>query len=208
MDEIKIDWEKLKNPGGIFKLFYEDPEDPIVFHKKWVDLKKMLKTKYLYLSDEYREDAIIDNIISSFFPCVFYEMGDFQGLIGFTKIFHGNKCGLMFKIWDKKLFGHNFVKECRRLVDIFFNEWDLKRMSVESPDKDMVRLSKLAGFKVEGKEPYGFKFKGKFYTNYMLGKVREDGDGMSRKRDRLQRPKNTGSTADNATARGAVSATA
>lgn len=170
----EIDWEKIKNPGGIFKLFCEDTKDPIVFHKKWIDFKKMLKTKYLYLSDEYRKEGVVDNLMLMFFQGVFYEIGDFQGIVGFTNIINEHKCTVAFKIWDKKIFGASFVKECKRLLDIYFDEFQLKRMSSSSPDMSMVKLAKIAGFKVEGKEPYAFKWNGKLFPNYLLGKVKEN----------------------------------
>lgn len=174
MTEINIDWEKLKNPGGIFKLFQQDPKDPIVFLKKWAEFKKMLKTRYLYLDDEYRKDETIDNMMLMFYSGAFYEIGDFQGLVGFTSVFQNNKCSLAFKIWDKNLFGHNLVKECKRLIDIYFDNFKLKRMSTSSPDPKMAKLAHMVGFKDEGTEVCGFKWNNKFYDVLLLGKVKED----------------------------------
>lgn len=175
MEEIKIDWEKLKNPGGIFKLFREDPKDPIVFHRKLIEFKKMLKTRYLYLDDEYRREEMIDSMLYAF-RCsgAFYEIGDFQGMVGFTNIFQGNKCGLVFKIWDKKIFGKNLIRECKRLMDIYFDEFKLKRMSTSSPDPKMAKLARMAGFKDEGTEVSAFKWSGKFHDNILLGKVKNN----------------------------------
>jgi RimJ/RimL family protein N-acetyltransferase len=167
----EVNWERLKNPGGIFKLFCQDPNDPIVFHKKWVEFKKMLKTRHLYLDDEYRKDDTLDNAMLMFYNGAFYEIGDFQGMVGFTNIFQGNKCGLVFKIWDKKLFGHNLVKECKRLMDIYFDEFELKRMSTSSPDPKMVKLAKMAGFEYEGTEKCAFKWNDKYFDNITLGKI-------------------------------------
>lgn len=177
IDEKDIPWERLEKPHELFKVFRTDEENPIEFWRKFVELTRMLKNKYLYLSDEYRDEDCIKSLLGSFLYghpfSIFYEVGDFQGLIGFTKIRAGHRCGLLFKIWDKKIYSKELVKACRDLTDLYMDTFQLKRMAVESPDEKMVKGAKLLGFQVEGKEPLGFKWKGKFYDNYLLGKVRE-----------------------------------
>jgi hypothetical protein len=175
ISEKDIKWDLLESPAECFKVFRPDKDNPIEFYKKLTRFEKMLKGKYLYLSDEYRNEITIRSLMHNYLYevpfSIFYEIGDWQGLIGFTKIRPEHRCGLLFKIWDKKVFNKSMVRACRDLTDLFMDQFKLKRMAVESPDERMVKGAKMLGFKVEGEEPYGFKWKNKFYTNFLLGKV-------------------------------------
>lgn len=174
----KINWDKLKSPHPLFKIFKPDEKDPIEFYKKVGRLKKMLKEKHLYLSDEYRHDTGIEAVIHNYFSNlsfnIFYEIGGFQGLLGFLNILPEFKCGLTLKLWDKQVWSKEFVRASEKLLDLYINEFKLKKISTRSPDEKIVRMAEMVGFEVEGEQPYEFKWKGKFYTDYLLGKIKEN----------------------------------
>lgn len=177
IDIQALNWKALKNPGEPFRLFKPDEEDPIHFYRKIERFKKMLMDKYLYLSDEYRDEHAIEGIIARYFSnmtfTVFYEIGAFQGLMGFQDIIPEWKCELTLKLWDKKAWNSKFLRSAKQLVDLYMNEFQLKRMSTSSPDPVIVKMAKKAEFEDEGEIPFGFKWKGQFFTNYLLGKYRE-----------------------------------
>ena len=178
IDIKKINWDELKNPPGeYFTLFKPDEKDPIQFYIKLERFKKYLKEKYLYMSDELRTDNAIQAIVAGYFSGlslnVFYEMGKFQGLIGFINILPEYKASLLFKIWDKSLWKKSFVRATIDLIDLYMKEFKLKRINTRTADPKVVKMARMAGFKIHGKLPLEFKWKNKFYTEYILGKTEE-----------------------------------
>ena len=176
-DANKVNWEKIRKPASLFEVIKYDEANPIEFYKKVVKLKKMLRDKYLYVSDELRSDEALDDIIRSFFLGqtlnIPYELGDFQGILVFVNIIPEFKANLIFKIWDKKLWGKKFLKEAKKVLDLVMDEFGLQRVATSSPDKRMIKLAEMAGFKLEGEHPKSFRWNRKLYTSYTLGKTKE-----------------------------------
>jgi len=52
-------------------------------------------------------------------------------------------------------------------------EFKLKRINTRTADPKVVKMARMAGFKIHGKLPLEFKWKNKFYTEYILGKTEE-----------------------------------
>lgn len=131
----------------------------------------------LWLSDEYRTAKGIDAIIYSYFSGftfnVFYEAGDFQALIGFMNIQPEFKCEMTLKLIDADLWGADFVRVSKELVELFIEQFRLKRISIETADERIVRMAKMAGFEDEGKRPNDLMWEKKYYTKYLLGKYAE-----------------------------------
>lgn len=181
MDRIEdIDWGKLRNPDPMFKLFKPEdsnsPTDP--FYKKVSKLQTLLMKRPLWLSDEYRTPQAIGAIIHSYFSGftfnVFYEAGDFQALIGFMNIQPEFKCEITLKLIDTNIWGADFVRASKELVELFIKEFRLKRVSIETADRRIVKMAGMAGFVSESDgRPYDLKWEGKFYTKYLLGKYGE-----------------------------------
>ena len=177
MDWINnIDWEKLKDPDPMFKPFSPvdstDPTDP--FYKKVSRLQTLLMKRPLWLSDEYRTPQAINALATSYFSGlafnIFYEIGDFQGLIGFQNILPEFKCAMTFKIWDKDLWGKTLVRAGKNLVELFIREFRLKRISSVTADDRIKRMAEMIGFEVEGEQPDAFRWNNKFYPLILLGK--------------------------------------
>jgi len=169
----KVNWEKVKKPNDLLKIFQPDPKDPIEFEKKIVRFKNNLRDKYLYLSDQYRHPRTIDVLVNNYFYGgvfnIFYEMGEFQGLIGITNILPEFKASVIFKIWDSKAWTPKNAKKIRELGDIIMGEFMLKRLTIQTPDRRMIKFGKIIGFELEGEKPFDFKWNGRLYTTYMLG---------------------------------------
>jgi len=162
----------------MFKQFIptsEDPKDP--FYLKVSKLQRLLMKRPLWLSDEYRTAKGIDAIIYSYFSGftfnVFYEAGDFQALIGFMNIQPEFKCEMTLKLIDADLWGADFVRVSKELVELFIEQFRLKRISIETADERIVRMAKMAGFEDEGKRPNDLMWEKKYYTKYLLGKYAE-----------------------------------
>ena len=171
----QIDWERLKNPHPMFKIFAPqspDPTDP--FYRKVAKLQTLLMKRPLWISDEYRTQKGINSIIASYFNGytfnVFYEVGDFQALIGFMSIHPEFKCDLTLKLIDRKLWGADFVRASKELVELFMKEMRLRRVSIETADKRIVRMAKMADFNEEGYRPDSLRWEGKYYPKFILGK--------------------------------------
>ena len=176
--EEQIDWERLKNPHPLFKVFKMDEKNPIEFWRKFVELSRMFKNKYLYLSDEYRSDTVVRQLLGSLFNGghinLNYEIGDFQGIICFREIIPEYKCEMTFKLWDKRAWNREFARAGKELIDLVMDSFGLKRIGTSTPDKRLVKMARIAGFKEEGEQPNSFRWKGKNYSTYFLGKVKED----------------------------------
>lgn len=177
MDWLKeIDWEKMRNPHPDFRLFApekpDDPTDP--FYVKVARLRALLMKRPLWLSDEYRTTKAIDLIITSYFSGftlnVFYEWKDFGALIGFMDILPEFKCSITLKLIDPKIWGADFVRASRELIDMFMKNVRLRRISIETADPRIERMARWAGFVIEGKRPDDLRWDKKYYPKYILGK--------------------------------------
>ena len=177
IDISQVDYQKLIEPHPMFKIFKPDEKDPIIFYKKINRLKKLMVEKYLWLSDEYRTSQAADAIISSYFSGisfnVFYEVGDFQALIGFMRILPEFKCEMTLKLIDENIWGADFARATKELIELYMEQFQLKRISTETSDKRIVRMTELAGFVQEGERPDDLRWKNKFYPKYILGKYGE-----------------------------------
>ena len=164
-DFKKIDWKKFEAPSPLFKVLKRTEEkDKIIAHE--------LMNGFLNLDDNFRNYESIYKSMNFYFYysfSIFYEIGEFQALLGLTNIIPRHKCDIMFKIFDKDFWGKDFVRELRSLLELYMKELELKRISAESPDPRIVRIAKMVGFKVEGIRNKDFKWDDKYYDNFLLG---------------------------------------
>lgn len=140
-------------------------------------LSKKLMEEPLYLSDEYRDYELIHKMLFNNFSNknnIFYEMGEFGGLLGFVNIIPNFKCDIVFKLWDSKLWGFRFKTQVKQLIKTIMEKYDLKRVSTESADERMTRMAKLCGFKVEGRFKYAFIWEKEMYTLHKMRILKEE----------------------------------
>lgn len=151
-----------------FKVFVPDGD-------KVLKLVEVLKNGYLNMPDNLRNDFCIKRILFSYFfvpnvaQHVFYEIGDFQGLLGFTNIVKGHKADVNFKMWDSDIWCPSLVKESKKVFDYIMTELQLVRLSAETPDLRVKRLAEIVGFKEEGIKDKDFMFDGKLFDTFQLG---------------------------------------
>jgi len=171
-----VDWERLQNPPEPFKLIIPDYND-IEFHKKIIRLKYHLMNKYLETSDENRNEQWLEYVVKGglfAYSTAMYEAGDFDALVGFVNIIPGFKCGMVFNLLDKKIWGKEFARAGQALIKMYMEEFDLKRISTQTADQKVQRLAEIIGFKVEGERPNDFMWNKKLYKTYLLGFIREE----------------------------------
>jgi len=175
-EELQVDWNLLKNPPEPYKLIVPDYES-IEFHKKLIILKEHLLTKYLETSDEHRNEKYVDYAIKGGFftlGTAVYEAGEFQAVLGFVNIVPDFKCGMIFNLLDKKIWGKELVRASQELIDIYMEQFNLKRITAQTADPKIVKMCKMVGFKVDGECPKDFQWKGKLFPRYILGLTREE----------------------------------
>ena len=162
---------KLVNPPSLFKLFGGTEDER---KAKIMILAKHLKEDYLMLPDEMRNYNAIYNIIAYYnLPIhLFYEFGDFSGIIGFTDIKQGHKADIFFKIWDKTIFSKTFMRQVIELCDMIMSELSLRRLNAYTADKRMWKLAKMAGFKEDGKRELDFSWNHKLHTYYYMCRIK------------------------------------
>ena len=149
---------------SVFKPFEKDPD-------KFAVVGKHLLTRYLYLSDEQRNPDTVAQFLNIAFykpDCEAYELGDTDGFISFYGIIPGHKCLMAVKIWNPKLWKPSAVKEAKKIFSDFIKRTEVKRITIETADTEMVRLGRIFGFHVEGIKEIDFKWDGELYDRYIL----------------------------------------
>jgi len=126
-----------------------------------------LKDRYLYLSDENRNEAWISMLIAAqmFGPrkSAWYEIGDWQGMIAVVDIIPGWRGEVLFKIWDKSAWGPDLCRDILELKNTLAREFGIRRFSIQTPDESMTKLVKFIGFEQEGQLKDAFMWDGKLY---------------------------------------------
>lgn len=140
-------------------------------------LSKKLMEEPLYLSDEYRDWNLIHKMLFNNFSNknnIFYEIGDWGGIIGFVNIIPTFKCEIVFKLWNPELWGFRFRTQAKQLIKAIMEKYDLKRVATESADERMTRVAKICGFKVEGRFKYAFMWENQMYTLHKMRILKEE----------------------------------
>lgn len=167
---MNFNWERLRKPTAHLKVFVPTPE-------KVVNFSERLMTTPLYLSDEHRNQAWVDMLVAAQLagPNLYwlYEIGNWQGLCGFVDIWAGWKADILFKIWDKSIWGPTLYRELKDKIDLLMNEFRLHRVSIQTPDESMLKMLKRFGFRVEGRFRDAFRWNGAKYTLHCLRKIKE-----------------------------------
>lgn len=172
MDKPKINLELLYNPPqSMFKIFGEPDEDKR--KEKICLIAKELMTKKFNLPDEERNYPNIYAKLAIYgnpYRHLFYEFGEFSGLLGFLDIYYGYKADVMLKIWDESVWNKTLMRQLIDITDMVARELKLKRLNTETADEKVKRLAEMGGFKVEGKRANDFMYDGILYTNFFMGK--------------------------------------
>jgi len=173
---MNLNLNYLKSPSPLLHLF-----SPTIEKIQFIANK--FATGFLYIPDELRTPEKIASLMLHLFPYgvepalrpfhVYYEIGRFDGLVGFTNIIPEYRCGSFLKIWNKDIWGPTLARDLTELADRFMQEYHIKRMELETADERMVKVAKICGLKQEGTKALGFRFDGKLYTSYMLRKLRK-----------------------------------
>jgi len=139
-------------------------------------IAKLMLEEPLYLSDEFRNPQTIQQVLIYYLygsNAMWYELGDFGGILAFINVSPGYKAEILFWLWDKKVWSPGMAKELRDFSSDFMKWYKLKRLSASTPDERGVRIAEMAGFKVEGKCKFGFRWNGVLHTNVLLRKLWE-----------------------------------
>ena len=106
MTNEQAKYERLMQPSSMFRIFVPNAE-------KIKLLSDKLLHEYLYLSDEFRDPKIIQGMMQLYLSgiaSIIYEFPNFGGLIGFVNIVPDYKADIMFKLWDRKLWGPTYFQ--------------------------------------------------------------------------------------------------
>ena len=166
------------NKYPMFRLFQPTEGKILYFAKK-------LMEEYLYLDDQWRNYpdiySIINRYISEWRHHVLYEIGEYDGLMGFTEIQPGWKAHMTFKLWNPKRWGADFVRQAKGFIGEIMDELQLIRLESASPDPRIVKMAKMVGFKVEGLRRAGFKWNNILHDDCIFAIIREESDVLSGK---------------------------
>ena len=136
-------------------------------------IAEWLMNGYLVSSDEFRNPDHIWNVTipSNFFGrgSLFYELPEYGGVFGFRDIIPGFKAHVVFKIWSPEVWTHGLVKESKDLMSKVIEIYELKRLSSQTADERIVRISEIVGFKVDGVLKNAFMWNGELFDMSLLG---------------------------------------
>lgn len=184
---IEATAEVLKRPSPLLQLVV--PGDPYAAPLA-DELARRLVESRLYLSDEYRTEEYVTWLIDGWFKkggptALVYRVGIDGGLLGgvmaFQNIMPGWKCGLMAKIWERKLWGPQLVREVRGLLALIEYAFALERIEIDTADLRMVRLGRMMGFENEGVRARAFRWGGEPFDVYELARLRMEHGGQDGK---------------------------
>ena len=160
--------EKILNPSPLFRKF-----EPTQDNMKAV--ARHLMENYLSMSDEYRDYDIIYNILNKYVQsdvCLFYEIGNMDGIFGFTDIIPGWKAHTIFELINPKIWSKQLVRESRDLVELVMSVGQLSKLSSQTADKRIARMAGMIGFELEGVRRIEFSWDKKPYDIFLIGKTR------------------------------------
>ena len=158
----------LLNPSPMFKKFEPTPA-------KLKALAKHLMDNKYSMSDEYRDYDIIYSILNKYLSsqcCIFYEIGDMDGVIGFTDIILGWKCHAIFELLNPKIWGKQLVRESQALFDLIVETGNLMKISSQTADKRVRKMAYMIGFYTEGVRKFEFSWDKIPYDIYLIGRIR------------------------------------
>lgn len=162
------DWDKLFKPSSLIKRFEPSP-------KKIMTVARHLMDNKYSMSDEYRDYGIIYGILDKYIRspnCIFYEVGDMDGVLGFTDIIVGWKCHAIFELLNPRIWGKKLVKESRYLFDLVMDTGKLVKISSQTADDRVRRMGEMIGFTVEGIRVAEFSWDDELYNIYLLGRIK------------------------------------
>jgi hypothetical protein len=167
-DMKNIPWDRLQVPSANFKLLEPSKE-------KFGVVRKHLLNAPLNLSDELRMPSTVSNLIDRIFlnpSNLIYEVSGFRGILGFMNIVPDFKAGLNPIFLDKRAWTATVVREAKELIEFIMNAFKLKRLTTATPDKQMIKLAKMFGFRKEGIRKKDFSWNNKLYDLYEFGRER------------------------------------
>lgn len=97
-----------------------------------------------------------------------YEIGGGGGVLTLSTIIPGHKCKADWYMWNKRIWGPDFAREARALVDMVMAEFNLKRIWSSTANPRIAKFVKGMGGTIEGVKKQDFLFDGKLHDNYML----------------------------------------
>jgi len=167
-EESVISQETLLNPSPLFKRLEPNPD-------KIKEIARHLMENKYSLSDELRDYDIIHGILRKYMMsnvCIFYEIGDMDGIFGFTDIIPGWKAHVVFELINPKIWRKQLVRESRGLVDLVMKAGELIKLSSQTADTRVKRMSEMIGFHLEGVRELEFSWDNKPYPIYLIGRFR------------------------------------
>ena len=170
--DISNNRTKDKGEYRLFKIFEPTPE------RITAVAKHLMENKYS-MSDEYRDYDIIHGILHKYLlsnNCIFYMIGDMDGVLGFTDIIPGWKAHAIFELFNPKIWGKQLVRESRKLFDSIMDEGKLVKISSQTADIRVKRMAEMIGFTLEGLRVAEFSWDKELYNIFLLGRLRTNGD--------------------------------
>ena len=159
------------NKYPLFRLF-------VPTQGKIMYVAKKLMNEYLYTDDLNRNLPAIEAALSHYINNprlnVLYEIGDFEGLLGFVNIVPGFRASLLFKLWEPERWGPDLVRQSKDFIKEVMDELHLIRLGTHTADPRIVRMGKMVGFEVEGMKRLNFLFDGYPYDEFFMSIVRKE----------------------------------
>jgi RimJ/RimL family protein N-acetyltransferase len=170
VDVDKIDLDRLRNPSPLFRLLEPTQKNLDAFAAE-------LGKGYLFVSDEIRYPEYLREMVYDLYTRrrfnLIYEIGDFQGVIGFLNVIFDHKADMMLKMWDASFWGKDAVRQGKDLLKYVVETFGLKRVGTVTADPRIVKMAKLVGFTEEGARRKAFAWNKCLHDEILLSVVRD-----------------------------------
>lgn len=174
---VQVNWEKLREPGETLTLTV-----PTRGHIEMIG--DYMKSGFLCIPDGHRSDAAIAHLLNYLFPRpdvsaigapvhAIYKIKDFDGIVCFCDIEYGYSTAVKFVLWNTRAFNHKLLRDLIKVHRDIMTQFALKRVAFSTPHNLHVGIFRKIGYKVEGRQKYGFKWDNKLFTNHLMRMVRE-----------------------------------
>lgn len=174
---VQVNWEKIYGRRDALEFFVPTADQ--------IDrVAEYMRNGFLCTPDSFRSNAAIDALTAWLFPRpdtsavgtpvhAIYKIRNFDGIVGFCDINYGYSTDVRFVLWNPRAFNHKLLRDLKTVHRDIMTQFALKRVSFSTPHNLHVKIFKKVGYKVEGRQKYGFKWDNKLFTNHLMRMVRE-----------------------------------
>jgi hypothetical protein len=129
-------------------------------------------SRFPYLSDEYRTETGIDEMINGLFNSPSSMAVEYPGGYFILRGICDDSAELVWVHFEGVPLGHEYVRAARKFLDEAIKVFDFERITLKTPVRRNMELAKAIGFKFSHTVDDGFSWRGIKMPHYHMEKGR------------------------------------